>query len=80
MSERTPWFVSGQKPMRPGVYQVRWWVLTWRKTIECTAYAYWSRRLGWCQFCTTPREALIRNHYACPVQNPHWRGITTPKA
>lgn len=81
MAERrtkTPWFTKGQRPARAGVYQVRWNVFFGMdpEPTVCIAYAYWSRRKGWCQPDATPRGALRRNHYSHPAKGPHWRGLT----
>jgi len=80
----TPWFKSGTKPARAGVYRIRYGVALGMLPAQIViGYAYWSRRRGWCQYCLTAKEALRRNHYelgrvdwavnAARIQ-PEWRG------
>jgi hypothetical protein len=76
----TPWFKDGRKSRRAGVYRVRWWILTIRSETLVTAYAYWSRRLGWRNYGHTPREAMQRKHYPHPCSSPQWRGLQQPQS
>lgn len=71
----TPWFKSGSRPRRAGVYRVRYWRVFLRYS-DClvTGYAYWSRRLGWRSLAGTPKEAMQRKAYALAVQMPEWQG------
>lgn len=71
----TPWFVNGEKPARPGLYEVKargprpYWPM----------YAYYTKSSGWGCGRQTKEQALIdkdkvavRDYYS---RNGRWRGL-----
>lgn len=63
----TPWFDKDTKPVREGVYEVRYAI--------CNYYAYWTGEF-WCPSDRTKRRAKKWRGVTSCIQNRAWRGLT----
>lgn len=63
----TPWFTSGQKPVREGVYEVL-------PTTLPKAFSYWNGK-RWSWICRTKEEAKRRRATVTKRQDCQWRGL-----
>jgi hypothetical protein len=72
---QTPWFESGTRPWRAGVYRIRYRGLTaggW----SVTRFAYWSARLGWRASAHSPAAAMKLRYVPNGGRRaPEWRGL-----
>ena len=62
----TPWFPADVKPVRPGVYRVKYFG-------DC-GYAFWDgKRWGWAQLSI--RKAIVEAEPSTAAQEKVWRGL-----
>lgn len=67
----TPWFVNGEKPARPGVYETKDSLYADRPM-----YQHWNGRF-WGYFCLSINAAKNQGDRRSCWEKPQWRGLAS---